>query len=430
MNPIRLLRPAALLAALVCVAPLCGQTIREEVLRPVEHSAGSSMAYRFEAAPQTPAPEGYRPFYIGHFGRHGSRYHTTEHIYRKFRDLFAEADRTGALTPLGRDVRQRMDTIFARCDGHAGVLTPRGEEEHRAIAGRMYDNYPEVFAPSADGRRVRIFARSTSVERVVLSMRAFDAELARRAPHLKVEEAPGGAHNAYLNHYTPEYKEYYRDGAWRAIYERQREQWIAPERLVASLFGDGEFVRRRIAGQRNFMTELFSLASILQDCPVDETLYDLFTDDEIYALWRLQNLNQYLRKGPSALAGELAASIARPLLRDLLACADAAVAGDAPAADLRFGHGEGLMPLAALMRLEGACGAERDPEQVELAWQDFRITPMAGNIQWILYRNAQSDVLVKFLLNERETRIPIRSATGLYYRWRDVRRFYARIARD
>lgn len=430
MNPIRFLRPAALVAVLAFAAPLRGQTLREEVLRPVEHSAGSSMAYRFEAAPQTPAPEGYRPFYIGHFGRHGSRYHTTEHIYRKFRDLFAEADEAGALTPLGRDVRQRMEAIFARCDGRAGVLTPRGEEEHRAIAGRMYDSYPEVFAPRADGREVRIFSRSTSVERVVLSMRAFDAELSRRAPHAAIEEAPEGAYNAYLNHYTPEYKEYYRNGPWRALYEQKREEWIAPRRLVESLFSDGEFIRRRIAGQRNFMTEFFAVASILQDCPVDETLYDLFTDDEIYALWRLQNLNQYLRKGPSALAGELAASIARPLLRDFVACADAAVAGDAPAADLRFGHGEGLMPLAALMQLEGASRPEQDPERVEQAWQDFRVTPMAGNIQWIFYRNAQGDVLVKFLLNERETRIPIRSATGPYYRWRDVRRFYARIVRD
>ena len=38
-------------------AAVHGQTIREQVLDPVEHSAGSSMSYRFEPQTDTPAPE-------------------------------------------------------------------------------------------------------------------------------------------------------------------------------------------------------------------------------------------------------------------------------------------------------------------------------------------------------------------------------------
>ncbi len=94
-------------------AAVHGQTIREQVLDPVEHSAGSSMSYRFEPQTYTPAPEGYVPFYISHFGRHGSRYHTTENIYRKFYDIFAAAAANNALTPFGMEVKQRVDTIFA-----------------------------------------------------------------------------------------------------------------------------------------------------------------------------------------------------------------------------------------------------------------------------------------------------------------------------
>ncbi|MDE5637625.1 MAG: hypothetical protein K2I43_06365 [Alistipes sp.] len=100
------------------------------------------------------------------------------------------------------------------------------------------------------------------------------------------------------------------------------------------------------------------------------------------------------------------------------------------AADLRFGHGEGLMPLAALMNLSGASTAESDPEKVEEAWNDYMVTPMAGNIQWIFYRNAKGRVLVKFLLNEREATIPLESATAPYYDWKAVRRYYARIAAE
>jgi len=429
MNKSILKHSLALWLALVAI-PLYAQTVRERLFDPVEHSAGSSMAYRYEPQTPTPAPNGYVPFYIAHFGRHGSRYHTTENIYRKFRDLFSAAAQADALTPFGREIKDRIDLVFAQCDGHAGELSQIGKNEHRAIAERMYAAYPEVFASSPKGRPASVFSRSTAVGRVIESMRSFDAALKLCNPDLVIDEAPAGAYNRYLNPYTSRYKEYYRDGAWRDIYHAKRSEWIQPERLMESLFSDREYVEKHIASRRSFMTELFAVASILQDTTPGISLYDVFTEDEIYALWRLQNLNQYLRKGPSALAGELAASIAKPLLRDFIECADRAVAGKGVAADLRFGHGEGLMPLAALMNLDGASTPEADAEKVETVWNDYAITPMAGNIQWIFYRNAKGRVLVKFLLNERETTIPLKSDTAPYYDWKAVRRYYVKIAAE
>ena len=416
-----------LVLSIAVVISAQGQDIRRQVLHPVEHSAGSSMSYLYEPGECTSPPEGYTPFYISHFGRHGSRYHTTENIYRKYHDVFEDAYVADALTPFGQEVKVRMDLIFAACDGHAGQLTTIGEKEHRDIAARMYKNYPEVFMPDGDGQPLTVFSRSTSSGRVIKSMQVFDASLKEHAPGLRITECSGGEYNAYLNHYTPEYKEYYKNGEWRAVYESKRDEWICPERLMDTLFTDRSFVSERISGRRNFMVEFFALASILQDSPIDVSLYDVFTDDEIYSLWRLQNLNQYLRKGPSSTGGDLAVAIAKPLLRDFLECSDLAVAGGDRVADFRFGHGEGLMPLAALMRLSGADKTEPDPEKVESAWQDFRITPMAGNIQWIFYRNDKGRVLVKFLLNEREVMLPIKSVSGHYYDWRTVRKFYMKM---
>lgn len=409
---------------------LYAQDIRYQILNPVENSAGSSRAYRFEPASYTPAPAGYEPFYVSHFGRHGSRYHTTENIYKKFHAIFASAARCEALTPLGMEVKKRMDTIYVACDGRAGVLTSIGENEHREIARRLCRNYPALFRPRGNQTKLRVFSRSTSVGRVIRSMQAFDAALKTCEPALEIEEASGGSYNSYLNHYTEAYKTYYRAGEWRSVYEAKRQAWISPDRLIESLFSDSAYVEKHISGRRNFMTEFFAVASILQDAPLDVSLYGVFTDDEIYSLWRLQNLNQYLRKGPSALGGELATAIAKPLLRDFLACAEKSVSGGMVVADLRFGHGEGLMPLAALMRLEGACRVEPDPEKVENSWVDFRITPMAGNIQWIFYRNAGGEVLVKFLLNEREVTIPLASDTAPYYKWKEVRSYYYKIAKE
>ena len=57
-------------------------------------------------------------------------------------------------------------------------------------------------------------------------------------------------------------------------------------------------------------------------------------------------------------------------------------------------------------------------------WCDFRITPMAGNVQMIFYRNSSGDVLVKFLLNEQETSIPIVTDCAPYYHWKGVEAFY------
>ena len=409
--------------ALVSVT-LQGQEIRSQVLHPVEHSAGSSMAYRYEPGVRTSPPDGYVPFYISHFGRHGSRYHTTENIYRKFHDIFEEASSAEALTPFGLEVKIRIDSIFAACDGRAGQLTVIGEKEHMDIAARMYGSFPEVFI-SDDSASV--FSRSTSSERVVQSMRIFDATLKSCASGLQIEERSGGSCNAYLNHYTPEYREYYENGPWKEEMEMMRGEWIRPERLIDTLFSDPVFVAKRISSRKNFMTELFSVASILQGSPVGVSLYDVFTEEEIFALWRTQNLNQYLRKGPSATGGELAVAIAVPLLRDFIACADSALAGNGRVADLRFGHGEGLVPLAALMRLSGADVTEADPEKVQEVWQDFRITPMAGNIQWIFYRNNRGRVLVRFLLNERDVTLPLKSVEANFYDWRNVRKFYSKI---
>ena len=50
---------------------------------------------------------------------------------------------------------------------------------------------------------------------------------------------------------------------------------------------------------------------------------------------------------------------------------------------------------------------------------------MAGNIQLIFYRKAGSDdVLVKFLLHEKETSIPVKTDMAPYYHWKDVEAFY------
>ena len=57
-------------------------------------------------------------------------------------------------------------------------------------------------------------------------------------------------------------------------------------------------------------------------------------------------------------------------------------------------------------------------------WMASWNCPFAANLQMIFYRSkkAGEPVLVKFLVNERETAIPaIKAVAGPYYKWEDVK---------
>jgi len=50
------------------------------------------------------------------------------------------------------------------------------------------------------------------------------------------------------------------------------------------------------------------------------------------------------------------------------------------------------------------------------------IIPMAANLQMVFYKNDKGSVLVKFLHNEREVRLPIPSKYAPYYEWEEVKK--------
>ena len=85
------------------------------------------------------------------------------------------------------------------------------------------------------------------------------------------------------------------------------------------------------------------------------------------------------------------------------------------------------MPLACLLEL-GQCGAQvENLDTLDHVWRNYRIFPMACNVQLIFYRpknGKTGDILVKALLNERETTLPAEPVSGPYYRWQDVRQYY------
>ena len=102
---------------------LCGfatvaaaQSAREEIRQNPALAAGKYYAYQAPETVLTPAPEGYEPFYISAFSRHGSRYLTKEKKYAEPLAVLQAADKAGVLTADGKRtlqvwrLRPRTDT--------------------------------------------------------------------------------------------------------------------------------------------------------------------------------------------------------------------------------------------------------------------------------------------------------------------------------
>ena len=92
-------------------------------------------------------------------------------------------------------------------------------------------------------------------------------------------------------------------------------------------------------------------------------------------------------------------------------------------ATLRFGHDYTVISSLAVMQIEGLSARTDDLDNLKDVWADFHVSPMAANLQFIFYRNAKDNVMVKLLHNERECRFPIESANAPYYEWNSLRDF-------
>ncbi|MBR2291190.1 MAG: histidine phosphatase family protein, partial [Prevotella sp.] len=130
-----------------------------------ERLGGIYYAYPVTQTEMAKAPAGYEPFYISHYGRHGSRWVTND---KRYIWVCRHFDDTKNLTKLGRDVRKRLAKVWKNAEGNGGKLSPLGARQHRAIAKRMYENFPQVFTPAA-----HLTAHSSVVGRCQESMRNF-----------------------------------------------------------------------------------------------------------------------------------------------------------------------------------------------------------------------------------------------------------------
>ena len=283
-------------------------------------------------------------------------------------------------------------------------------------------------------------ARSSTSLRCAMSMSYFTEALKEQNPRLCVSRRAYQCYMDYIAHTSSEAEAFCSDtAAWRADFRRFEREQIQPERFVKALVNPSvrmfyEQERKLMEDiywmfyeqERKLMEDIYWIAIDMQNCDhlKGVAFFDLFTYDELMALWKVVNARMYVCNAAAPLNGGLMPRQATALLRNIVESADKAIATGQPCADLRFGHDTHLIRLLALMGVEGCNGCEADIEKFHLAWQDYRVSPMAANLQLVFFRNAAGRVLVKLLHNEREAHLPLKAVEGPYYDWADLRRYF------
>ena len=409
---------------LALVSVVAGQTPRDDIRKNIRCSASNYMAYPGPTRHKlTPPPAGMKPFYISHYGRHGSRYHNQPRTYAQPWQTMARADSLGKLTPLGHDVTLRLGRICRDAENHWGELTALGAEQHRQIAARMYERFPEVFADSTD-----VDARSTMVIRCILSMEVALQRLVALNPTLRIHHNATHRDMHYLNQQDKRLFAIKTDSTTQKFYNAFARKYNASDRLMRSLFNDTAYVRRHV-DDRELSDQLFKVASNIQSTELSRevTLYDLFTDEETYRYWRKDNAWWYVAFGACPVNGALQPYTQRNLLRRIISDADQHIAMAKPSVQLRYGHETVVMPLACLLDIDGYGLETDDLESLDKrGWANYRIFPMAANIQFVFYRSddRKGEVLFKVLMNENEAHLPLKTSNWPYYRWSDFKEHY------
>lgn len=409
----------SVLVFLLLILTVQAQTAREEIRANRYLSGNNYYAYPTPTAKQTAAPEGYVPFYISTYMRHGSRYLISSKAYGFPKQTLLKADSLNKLTPTGKNTLNIVLRMASMAEGRLGELTPLGARQHRGIAKRMYRNFPQVFSDSAP-----VDARSTVVIRCILSMTSECLQLQAMNPELRIKNDASYHDMYYMDSPAKELSKIAHSEKVKKVLKDFEAKHVHPERLMNALFTDTEYVKAHVDAPL-LMKRLFDLACNMQSHDTDMQLYPLFTDEECYDLWSCSNLYWYVTHAASPVTDGLMPYREAELLRNILDMADAALEEGKNQATLRFGHESCLLPLVALLELDHYGESYPDVEKLADQWRAYEIFPMACNVQFVFFhKKGNRDIVVKVLLNEKEAKLPVKSDMVPYYHWKDVESYY------
>ena len=393
-------------------------------IRALHATAGNNIhSYEFHPVYDSPAPKGYKPFYISHYGRHGSRSSGDGHDYARLRDVLLAAQADGQLTDDGEWLLKVTQKVIEAHAGMNGHLTPRGRREHAKIAERMYNRYPAVFRSGSK----KISAISSTVPRCIVSMAAFTNRLMMLQKDLDIDLDTG---ENYMEYIARSDNASIREFTKPILSKFNKRVTVDTVAIRSTIFKDPAASGKYAPNARKFERDIFRVAETAEPFDIEDDIYRILPEGVVYKWAGDGSMYIYLNHANSVEAGDVRLPRASRLADDIVKRADEVIGGAPRAADLRFGHDWPFVAICCYFGLEGI--SERmTVEEADGKWVAGRYTPMAANLQIIFYRKKGSDVLVKFLMNEKETLIPeLKAVQGPYYRWDDVKALLATRARD
>ena len=406
-------------------SPSYAQTVRDLIIKKPTYASCNYDTYP-DSVPNnlTPSPKGKKPFYISHYGRHGSRYISSRSGYDIPFKMIAHADSVNELTPTGDRVFDEMKLVMNDTEQRWGELTSYGKIQHRAIARRLVERFPEIFCDNA-----HVSCISTIVPRCIESMGVAMAEMKQVNPKLRITMVASQRNQWYMNHQDRKLRKRssYMTPEAQSAYDAYIKPRMGNSRLMELIFKNPDIVKEFV-DEEHFNYYLMKMALFQTNISYNRNphLIKLFQTDEFYRMWQIDNALWYIQYGGCKLNGGRQPYSQRYLLRQLIADADSCIRLDRPGAQLRFGHETVLLPLVCLIGINGFDLATDNLDELEAkGWWCSSVFPMGSNIQFIFYRSSPKDhdVLFKVLLNEAEATLPLKTDCAPYYHWNDFRQY-------
>ena len=408
MRRILTLAAAALLSF---AATAQNYNVLDEVTSDRRKAAGMEGPYRFEQSTLTKAPKGYKPFYISHYGRHGSRYAWSSRTYNILHRVLSDAHEAGLLTAYGEEFRSRYEDFYEVPLANTGDLVELGCRQHQGIAERMYKDFPQVFKGAC-----KVDARSSTSSRCIVSMAAFCTTLQKQNPKIdfSFESTHVGMGVIAPPSAPQEFRRRFRGMQMSEIkLERPGDfsrRVVDYDGILGKLFTDSSFLKDYEGGRTAFMSEYYSFLGNYPNYAPLELFADAVTPAQLRGMWESANYGSFF--------SDLNARYSMiPLLEDVVAKADEAIAGKDIAADLRFDHDYILEAFCCLLNLNGCGTVPEKSDDVKYWFQSYNISK-AANLQFVFYKSAGKPVIFKVLWNGAEARIPeLEPVSGPYYSW-------------
>ena len=408
-------------------------------------TAGVCNMYDFHEEEKLPVPEGYEPWVISHYGRHGARYLTSQNLYDSVYEVFEEAQNLENLTEYGKDVYRRLLSIKPQFEGNAGALTEKGRDQHRRLARRMRRRFPTVFrsepvvtAVSSTTPRCRESMETfcSALKCDVLEMRADSSDLKYLNPFHSsgADLAPCDARNLSSK------------ASWRPYYKAYCEELVDTAPFEEKLFVRGYC--SSVMSARAFEVRLFNIIQNLPCLDFRTPSFDgLFSPEEAERLWEHDNAIFFLQEAAGFYGSDRQYLVTKDLLESMIMSADEDLALEKPSVRLRFGHDMTLIGLLTLMDIDGWNKKAEYFADIRNVFQNWRM-PMASNLQMAVYRKQHAKVpvsgqlpegnvktddmsatnadapLMRLYFNEKALSLPLEEVGDRLYRWDDFKKHY------